>query len=1461
MDNVNGIEWLTKLDDAIDQKLKSTPTSIHSKSNPQIEESNTATQDEISSPKNTKLSSSYPQEAPDNNEIPPKRQTKLTVMRVLSEDIIDEDSDSNWADEWGDDNEDQSGYDFESLDSYSTTDTLEEPNLTQPISWNPNDYIPYNPDVNCHGIVHVRIHKCYALPCMHHSNVHAQLSLYPWKGMIKTCKILTRKSTFSQKDDSLFVSNLKYTQIKSSQFLHAYNNPETPIPKIKIEFVITNLSILATKIASVNISVLPLMMTPGIWHHSWFSIDNASISTNSFNNNDIPIDASMGEIPSTIPSTTDTPQNQQNRISPKVLLDLCFQPSHMECSAIPPYLENKIPLEVGGDVSPSTIFVPSNEDESDRLQDTNDNPNSDVEEKYGSSNLEQNDVNSTNNDESTNDNLPPLSPSSHQDTVHSEHNNHEIQSITPSTTYTLSTHKPPTQSHLFRIQNYYAPAYCSVCSSLLWIQNPGYKCELCHLTTCEECQLQSNVRYPCGSQKSEKFITKTWRYQMENLRILDIVAPKDAKMKFGMTLGQDESESEETRVIKLANRDREETTHSTEQLSDRDYDSKIHTNTSIKSNLRDTTSSNDHTNDGIGTLNINIIKACILDIKVPSETSISELLSETHASNHRPGDYYVRIHTTNLQSESLRTTTVYQSSKPHFDSNLHLSIPDYGMEFRIDLIDAISDKPIGSTLLSAQAILQRQRDFFMRQDTIDRKRLLDWRRSIDNGNDDFWLELRTGSKRGFGLEFFNHSEDISGWIHVNIKTDIHPNIYALDQPQACPSRSTPDFNIELIQLHISRIGTILSDLKSFFGGIQYLLNWDEPALTGLLMIIFVFTCLRFNAEYIASLPLLFLIGIMMHLWNRRRSGKFEKRWVEKERDARIQAEKKLEISYKIHRPCAKIKAMVTKGRNLRSRELGLPGSLNVSLTYDPLRLLTEKQKKDSSNLDGTSSFPHNVGVTHNSNITANPEWEKIAESDESRRLKLRLSQSNVLKEESDPDAVYSTWDKCLTFTFPILQPLTTANHIALLLPWKSSPSALVFQVRFDHLFNKIPVFDNILGEVSIPFVSIMNFPTNSPRHFEIEGWFEVKPVGSIQSTRLAEKSQTTSKAISGETKKSTPKNEDIILNDIPSIYLRIKLTIPEEKSTVSEIEKESSIVIAEEMIRNAEISKNVKASVIGSSLNTINTVRGLGGNLQGIQNQLGDILDVVEKIRNLLNWSSPQQSMLAFGVMSILWLVLFLVPARILILCAGLGIFIGNFYRKYGTNKPNQIVEEKDENASPIPILINNFFHSIPNDEDLRRVYYWESRREGEIERKKHASKKRSSRLRILWSTLWFGDVKIKNDGLRKRDTSNYERDWEWVSYFAIIQGHQFSWWKNEKSFDDGDEPQGKIMFGGHSGLASLSPLELRKLHKHEIQMVVNIFGKAQNGQKKISLLVPDINTKESIEYAVIKATRESMID
>ena len=114
-----------------------------------------------------------------------------------------------------------------------------------------------------------------------------------------------------------------------------------------------------------------------------------------------------------------------------------------------------------------------------------------------------------------------------------------------------------------------------------------------------------------------------------------------------------------------------------------------------------------------------------------------------------------------------------------------------------------------------------------------------------------------------------------------IQFDEYQDLFALDKPRPCPSPSVPDFNVELTQLHIARIGAIVKDLKSFVESIQYLLSWEEPALTGLAMIIFFFTCIRFNAEYIASLPLLFQVVIMIHLWKRRRSGKFEMRWVEK----------------------------------------------------------------------------------------------------------------------------------------------------------------------------------------------------------------------------------------------------------------------------------------------------------------------------------------------------------------------------------------------------------------------------------------------------------------------------------------------------------------------------------------------------------------------------------------------------
>jgi len=185
-------------------------------------------------------------------------------------------------------------------------------------------------------------------------------------------------------------------------------------------------------------------------------------------------------------------------------------------------------------------------------------------------------------------------------------------------------------------------------------------------------------------------------------------------------------------------------------------------------------------------------------------------------------------------------------------------------------------------------------------------------------------------------------------------------------------------------------------------------------------------------------------------------------------------------------------------------------------------------------------------------------------------------------------------------------------------------------------------------------------------------------------------------------------------------------------------------------------------------------------------------------------------------------------------------------------------VSDKQEVELPNPITtrIRNFFYSIPTNEDLRRYYFWEARRVGEREREILADKKRSVRLQKLWNANWYGSLELKEVA---RDQN--EKQWDWVKIFAVIQGHRFIWWISENEFDDGNKPIGEIFFSGHSGLAGLSPLDLRELKKHEIPMIVSIFGRGSGEQQKLLLLTPDSTIKEKLENAVLGACSDSKND
>lgn len=106
-------------------------------------------------------------------------------------------------------------------------------------------------------------------------------------------------------------------------------------------------------------------------------------------------------------------------------------------------------------------------------------------------------------------------------------------------------------------------------------------------------------------------------------------------------------------------------------------------------------------------------------------------------------------------------------------------------------------------------------------------------------------------------------------------------------------------------------------------------------------------------------------------------------------------------------------------------------------------------------------------------------------------------------------------------------------------------------------------------------------------------------------------------------------------------------------------------------------------------------------------------------------------------------------------------------------------------------------------------------------------------------------------------DTSS----WKWINIFAILQGHRLIWWGSTTDFDTGKNPLGQILFAGHSGLAGLSPLDLRQLQSSEIERTLSIFGRGFSEQEKIVLLAETKAEKIVFENLITQVTLDPKTD
>jgi len=169
----------------------------------------------------------------------------------------------------------------------------------------------------------------------------------------------------------------------------------------------------------------------------------------------------------------------------------------------------------------------------------------------------------------------------------------------------------------------------------------------------------------------------------------------------------------------------------------------------------------------------------------------------------------------------------------------------------------------------------------------------------------------------------------------------------------------------------------------------------------------------------------------------------------------------------------------------------------------------------------------------------------------------------------------------------------------------------------------------------------------------VDGWFQVLEKGSNE-TVIGPSDDMKSESIDDSLPNEHSDNEVSTTGseiEIPEIKINLSFMPPGEEVVISEREKEASIVIAEEMTKSVVLSQDAKVGIIGTSISTFNTVRGVRGNIQYIQNQLGYFLDIVEMIRNTMNFSVSKIffsfSYRIFSLTLKSYLIIFPVPRKI----------------------------------------------------------------------------------------------------------------------------------------------------------------------------------------------------------------------
>ncbi|CAM9411538.1 unnamed protein product [Hapterophycus canaliculatus] len=457
----------------------------------------------------------------------------------------------------------------------------------------------------------------------------------------------------------------------------------------------------------------------------------------------------------------------------------------------------------------------------------------------------------------------------------------------------------------------------------------------------------------------------------------------------------------------------------------------------------------------------------------------------------------------------------------------------------------------------------------------------------------------------------------------------------------------------------------------------------------------------------------------------------------------------------------------------------------------------------------------------------------------------RVGAARQTKARSAEVASQEGEDMC--FVYPILQPPPSRRSRNGKLPWSGEESRtfLRFSVFFANPFNSL--MDALQGQVVIPVSALAGKEREGGAQPEVRGWFDVSPVeDDLQSMAALTLPDGGGAVVSEEDKQA-------------SLALQTLLGEEEDARHGEDLDGHDKALggsassraagggsggggdggVDREVARDAAVAAAVGGG--GAVARLLGMPMGLRNTVRDVQDTIGTVLDAVEAVKNLLNWTHPPKTLMVYTLVAIAWLVLLVIPGRYIVLALGLLEFSKVWMA--GAQEPGRGRGGSVE-TPPLAIKLRNLLMSLPVDSELAACYSWEAREYSKKEKAARKLREQRAKLKLLGAgRQWEGAMRVRD---RTGDP------WE-SSRHVVLLGHRLAWWGSAQELDEGRKARGQLLLQGHAGITHLSPVEARELS--DPKKAVCVFGRSPDGlPHKVSFMGETVADKDALENAVTSA-------